>query len=73
MTIAGGATSAYLFSLSRGALQSTSTTFPRDRCQSPAEAVARLMCGQSAIVAGGDVFQFRKLWAQEQAAAGVDV
>ena len=67
MAVAGGATSAYTFTLVRGALECTPRTALRARCLSPAEAVAQLAQGFPVVVAGGDVMTFRRLWEAEQA------
>ena len=66
VAVAGGACSAYLFSIERGALTCSGTTYPRARCLSPAEASAQLAQGFPVLVAGTDVFAFRALWEREQ-------
>ena len=66
MAIAGGACSAYLFSIERGALTCSGTTYPRSRCLSPAEAAAQLAQGFPVVVAGTDAIAFRNLWEAEQ-------
>lgn len=69
MAIAGSMTSAYEIHMERGAMVMYPTTYPKDRCLSPAEAVARLAAGFPVIVAGADTLAFRKLWEQERESA----
>lgn len=66
MAVAGGACTAYTFTLVRGALECTPRTALRNRCLSPAEAVAQLAAGFPVVVAGGDVMTFRRLWEEGQ-------
>lgn len=63
MAVAGGMTTAYEFHLERGALHCERTTYPRDRCAKPAEAVAAVLGGGFAVVAGGDMGAFHAAWA----------
>jgi len=69
-----GLTTAFEFHLERGALQSAKTTYPRARCDAPADAVARLAAGFPVMVAESDAHRFRILWDQERefAARGED-
>ena len=66
MAVAGGACSAYRFSIVRHALECQGTTALRSRCLSPAEAAAQLAQGFPVVVAGTDAIAFRNLWEREQ-------
>ena len=66
MAVAGGATTAYRFLLVRHALVCERTTAMRERCLSPAEAVAQLAQGFPVTVAGSDAIAFRQAWEREQ-------
>jgi len=77
MAVAGGMTTAYEISIQRGALNFQRTTFPRDRCAKPVDAVATILGGGFATVAGGDMGAFHAAWGEAvplpEWAAGHDV
>ena len=63
MAVSGGMCTAYRCAiLDDGHIHTTSTTYPRGQCVSPARAVALLASGEQPIVAGGDMTETRRLW-----------
>lgn len=62
MAIAGSMTTAYVVKEKNGNLTSEKTTRPNNECDAPAPAVDIVRRGETAIVAGGKMTEFRKLW-----------
>ena len=61
MAIAGGACTAYRCHVQDNMLYSERTTTLKTLCAGPAEALPRLGCGESVIVAGSDMAELRRL------------
>ena len=64
MAISGGATTAYTYTPYGSIVTITPTTRQRGLCLSPADAVAAVLAGDAATVAGSDAPKVRELLAQ---------
>lgn len=62
MAMDGSMTTAYVVKEKNGNLISETTTRPNNKCDAPAVAVGIVRRGETAIVAGGKMTEFRKLW-----------
>ena len=69
MAVAGSATTAYTYTPHGSVVTIKHTTRPRSLCLSPADAVAAVLAGDAATVAGSDAPKVRELLA----AAGREV
>jgi len=68
MAVAGAMTTAYWLRIRNDdptQVVADRTTYPSDKCDTPADAVAKVRQGEKATVQGSDMATFWRLWEQE--------